>query len=193
MGKPRYISGLQKCLSQLGLGGKVLDGYFQLKCSFFWLIGFSYGNMGPPSLLLSIICQTTDWGNDHRFTAAWTPFLGISSFSRSFNYHDKVNWVEKLKEVHTRAWNSWHAHLSVKPQYKLKDKEIQKGGEIPANVLDDLGEAVSSLPPKNKYPRVWSQKKRWLQKLSCRMQCVLTWCLNMLMVLRFFLMCFNLF
>jgi hypothetical protein len=42
----------------------------------------------------------------------------------------------------------------MKPQYKLKDKEIQKGGEIPANVLDDLGEAVSSLPPKNKYPRV---------------------------------------
>ena len=77
----------------------------------------------------------------------------MSSFSRSFNYHDKVNWVAKLKEVHGKAWGDWQKHLSTKPLYKLKDRDVQKPGEISADVLEELTESITSLPPKHKYGR----------------------------------------
>ena len=99
-----------------------------------------------------MLCRAkTSAGNDHRFGANWSGGLGISSFSRVFDYKSRDSWTAKLKVVHAHAWQTWQEKLSMKPGYGLPPEQIQEGGVIPDDVMAEIADQVESLPAKVKY------------------------------------------
>ena len=92
-------------------------------------------------------------GSDHRFTAVWRDNLPLRSLSRVFDRASRDSVKDKLQVVHTYAWKGWADNLSMKRAYQLDSSQVQEGGKIPDNVLQDLYEFVATLPDKKKFKR----------------------------------------
>lgn len=116
---------------------------FSSGCIYFWVL----------YLLVAQDSNIDSQGNDHRWTAAFLPTLKIPSLSRSFNCQDLANWKSKLEEVHEHAWKVWTNQLSSQTKFKLDANQVQTGGSIPEDVLEELKIEVSGLPPVKKYAK----------------------------------------
>ena len=95
------------------------------------------------------------WGNDHRWTATFHPTLGIKTHSKSFNQKSEQNWVAKLQEVHSYAWETWSSQLAQIDQYRLEVAKTQTPGILPDGVVQALNDTVTSMPPPKKYTKAW--------------------------------------
>lgn len=82
--------------------------------------------------------------------------MNLSSWSKSFDHKDDRDWIEKLKMVHEHCWRTWRKIKDI-DNYKKKidlklpgDKQEQKGGVIPPEILQNLKPVIAGLGPKKK-------------------------------------------
>lgn len=104
--------------------------------------------LGPPK------CKIFLNKNDHRWTCVykhqsdlWEGDFKFKHFSRSFDSSNLENVWEKLKEVHSRAWQKYAlAAAEIGPCEK-----VQTPGQIEPEVLEGLKPEIKDLPEKTFY------------------------------------------
>lgn len=113
--------------------------------------------LSPPGCVISLNY------NDHRWVSTWkiktTPEVWIDelsnkTYSRTFKYQDESDWLDKLRNVHSFAWEKWELARDELPELQLLPGRVsQSPGHIEQSVIDRLRSIVKDLPAPKDYSR----------------------------------------